>query len=67
LCYCLLINTVIACSSSFLQRAAYGGTYDLVHHQLKDLGISATMIDIAAAADSWEPLLQQNTKVWCQQ
>jgi O-acetylhomoserine/O-acetylserine sulfhydrylase-like pyridoxal-dependent enzyme len=46
-----------------LQRAAYGGTYDLVHHQLKDLGISATMIDIAAAADSWQPLLQPNTKV----
>jgi O-acetylhomoserine/O-acetylserine sulfhydrylase-like pyridoxal-dependent enzyme len=46
-----------------LQRAAYGGTYDLVHHQLSDLGISASMIDIAAEPESWKPLLQPNTKV----
>ncbi|WIA36723.1 hypothetical protein OEZ86_007995 [Tetradesmus obliquus] len=58
-----LLTLLKAGDHMLIQRAAYGGTYDLVHHQLKDLGISATMIDIAAAADSWQPLLQPNTKV----
>jgi hypothetical protein len=58
-----LLTLLKAGDHMLIQRAAYGGTYDLVHHQLKDLGIGASMIDISAAADSWKPLLQPNTKV----
>jgi hypothetical protein len=58
-----LLTLLKAGDHMLIQRAAYGGTYDLVHHQLKDLGISASMIDISAATDSWKPLLQPNTKV----
>jgi hypothetical protein len=46
-----------------VQGAAYGGTYDLVHRDLKALGITATMIDTSQPCDAWAPLLQPNTKV----
>lgn len=57
----------------WLQEAAYGGTFDLVHKEFKDLGIAANMIDISAPTNTWEQLLQPNTKVgsimvdppWC--
>lgn len=46
-----------------MQSAAYGGTYDLVHKEFKELGISASMVDISQPCDTWTPLLQTNTKV----
>jgi O-acetylhomoserine/O-acetylserine sulfhydrylase-like pyridoxal-dependent enzyme len=46
-----------------VQGAAYGGTYDLVHKEFKELGISASMIDISQPCHTWEHLVTPNTKV----
>jgi len=46
-----------------MQSAAYGGTYDLVHKEFNELGITASMVDISQPCDTWTPLLQPNTKV----
>jgi cystathionine beta-lyase/cystathionine gamma-synthase len=41
----------------------YGGTFDLVHKDLRDLGITVTTLDISQPAESWAPLVRPNTKV----
>eukprot|EP00884_Botryococcus_braunii_P012798 jgi/Botrbrau1/21519/Bobra.174_2s0022.1 len=46
-----------------IQAVTYGGTYELVHHELKELGISNTVVD-ASCADGWEAALQANSKVF---
>lgn len=45
------------------QGAAYGGTYSLVHEDLKQLGITASMIDISEPCDTWDSLVTPHTKV----
>ncbi|KAK9809021.1 hypothetical protein WJX72_008033 [[Myrmecia] bisecta] len=45
------------------QTALYGGTYDFVHKDLADLGVSVTEVDIAQPA-TWQAALQSNTKVF---
>ena len=46
-----------------LQGPAYGGTYDLVHKEFANLGITATKVDISQPPHTWEQHLQDNTKV----
>jgi O-acetylhomoserine/O-acetylserine sulfhydrylase-like pyridoxal-dependent enzyme len=51
------------CIPVTVQGAAYGGTYDLVHKEFKELGISASMIDVSQPCHTWEHLVTPNTKV----
>jgi O-acetylhomoserine/O-acetylserine sulfhydrylase-like pyridoxal-dependent enzyme len=41
----------------------YSATHAFVHRDLKELGISATLVDIDTHPDTWTPLLQPTTKV----
>ncbi len=45
-----------------IQGAVYGATYELVHNDLKRLGIEATIID-EKDPQGWEAALRPNTKV----
>jgi O-acetylhomoserine/O-acetylserine sulfhydrylase-like pyridoxal-dependent enzyme len=45
-----------------LQGATYGGTSELVHQELAELGITHTVVDQAKSAD-WEAALTPQTKV----
>lgn len=45
------------------QSAVYSATHAFVHRDLKELGISATLVDIDTHPDTWTPLLQPTTKV----
>jgi cystathionine beta-lyase/cystathionine gamma-synthase len=45
-----------------VQRALYGGTHELIHHDLPTLGISHTVIDVTAP-DTWAAALQPRSKL----
>eukprot|EP00879_Flechtneria_rotunda_P021752 GHRR01022936.1.p1 GENE.GHRR01022936.1~~GHRR01022936.1.p1 ORF type:complete len:343 (+),score=118.12 GHRR01022936.1:395-1423(+) len=58
-----LLTLLKAGDHMLIQEAAYGGTFDLVHKEFKDLNITATMIDTSQPSNSWASLLMPNTKV----
>ncbi|KAK9915831.1 hypothetical protein WJX75_004668 [Coccomyxa subellipsoidea] len=46
-----------------IQASTYGGTFELVHHELLPLGIESTIVD-PANPGSWKAALRANTKVF---
>lgn len=58
-----LLTLLKAGDHMLIQGAAYGGTYDLVHKELKELGITASMVDISQPCHTWGHHVQHNTKV----
>lgn len=44
------------------QAVTYGGTFELIQHELKELGISNTIVD-TRSIEGWESALQANSKV----
>ena len=50
------------CCTACMQAAVYGGTYELVHHELVSLGIAISVID-QTDPETWRAALRPNTKV----
>lgn len=57
-----LLTFLQAGDHMLVQRCLYGGTHDVIHHDLAALGITATVIDVHDPA-TWEAALRPRTKV----